>query len=213
MSQKNNISVLVCDDHQIMIDGLALILNDIPNVKFVGKAHNGQEALDWLEKNTADIVLMDINIPVLDGIKTTKIINEKGIKTNVIYLSMINQLEILQMLIESGAKGFLLKNSGKEEMELAINKVMDGENYFDKTMFDFQAKTVKEKPFSVLPKLTKREKEILKLIVDEYTSNEIAEKLFISLGTAETHRRNLISKLAVKNTAGLVRVAIEYNLV
>jgi len=121
-----------------------------------------------------------------------------------------SECEIFQTLLESGAKGFLLKNSSASEVEAAIVKIAAGELHFDPSLFALENAS---KPVSsFIPKLTKREKEILQLIIDEYTSTEIGKKLFISLGTVETHRRNLISKMGVKNTAGLVRMALEYKL-
>ena len=207
------IKIMICDDHQIMIDGLSLILGGIENVTVVVKCHNGQEALDWLENNNTDLILLDINMPILDGIKTCKIIKEKHPEVKVIYLSMINQTEVFQTLLESGAHGFLLKNSGSAEVKDAIIRVHSGERYFDSKLFNENKAERVPRPDQFIPKLTKREKEILKLIIQEYTSPEIAIKLFISLGTVETHRRNLISKLGVKNTAGLVRKAIVYKLI
>lgn len=204
------IKVLICDDHQLMIDGLRLILGEIEGVEVVGECYNGQEAIDWLSTRKADVILMDINMPVLDGIKACKIISAENPYSSVIYLSMINQIEIFQVLLESGAKGFLLKNSSSAEVESAIKKIAAGELHFDPKLFNLA--TERKSPTYFIPKLTKREKEILRLIINEYTSQEIADKLFISLGTVETHRRNLISKMGVKNTAGLVRMAIEYKL-
>ncbi len=205
------IKVLICDDHQLMIDGLRLILAGIEDVDVVGHCYNGKEALKWLEGNKTDIILMDINMPILDGIKACKLISKTYQEVKVVYLSMINQIEIFQVLVESGAKGFLLKNSSSAEVETAIKKIASGESHFDPKLFDLNSDMKTRSHF--IPKLTKREKEILKLVIAEYTSPEIAEKLFISLGTVETHRRNLISKMGVKNTAGLVRMAVEYKLV
>ncbi|MCL4110249.1 UNVERIFIED_CONTAM: hypothetical protein GTU68_030633 [Idotea baltica] len=205
------IKVLICDDHQLMIDGLSLILGEIEDILVVGQCYNGQEAVDWLVSNETDVILMDINMPVLDGIKACKIISGKHPSVKVIYLSMINQIEIFQVLVESGAKGFLLKNSSSSEVECAIKSIAKGELHFDPKLFNLSAEN--KPPQHFIPKLTKREKEILRLIITEYTSPEIAKKLFISLGTVETHRRNILSKMGVKNTAGLVRMAIEYRLV
>ena len=156
---------------------------------------------------------MDINMPKIDGIQACKIISKKHPNVKVIYLSMINQVEIFQVLLESGAKGFLLKNSSSAEVETAIRQVYKGGKYFDTNIFNSINEDLITKSKRFYPKLTRREKEILQLIITEYTSAEIATRLFITQGTVETHRRNLISKLNVKNTAGLVRIAIEYKLV
>lgn len=207
------INVVICDDHQLFREGLSLILSGIDDVNIVGEFQDGQEILTWLEKRSADVILMDINMPNIDGINACKIITKKYPLVKVIYLSMINQVEIFQVLLESGAMGFLLKNSSSVEVEAAIKKVYQGEKYFDTNLFNQVNKEVSSKSSNFYPKLTKREKEVLQLIIAEYTSVEIAAELFISQGTVETHRRNLISKLNVKNTAGLVRVALEYKLI
>ncbi len=208
-----NIRVLICDDHQMMIDGLQLLLSRIKNITVAGQAHNGQEAIEWIEKNETDIILMDINMPIMNGLEACKILLKGNQDIKVIFLSMINQSTMIHSLIESGAKGYLLKNSGEEELSQAINKVYNGGVYFDEKLFLVKDKAKKSFSNNFIPKITKREKEVLALILKEYTSSEIAEELFIGIGTVETHRRNLISKLAVKNTAGLVRVAMEYGLV
>ncbi len=209
---KAEINVHVCDDHQMMIDGLNLLMADIDGIKVVGKSHNGVELLSWLETEKTDVILLDINMPVMDGITACQKISKLYPEVKVIFLSMINQSSIVHSLIESGAKGYLLKNSGYDELSEAISKVNAGGVYFDDKVFKIEDKA--DTPFktNIIPKLTKREKEVLSLIMQEYTSMEMAKKLFISHGTIETHRRNLISKLGVKNTAGLVRVAMEKRL-
>ncbi|MEE9439128.1 MAG: response regulator transcription factor [Saprospiraceae bacterium] len=120
------IKVLICDDHQMMLDGIKLILSNIENIIVVGQAHNGEETIEWLGNNETDIILMDINMPVMDGLKACKILNKKYDNIKVIFLSMINQSSIIHSLIESGAKGYLLKNSGQEELSIAIQNVYDG---------------------------------------------------------------------------------------
>jgi len=164
------IKILICDDHQLMIDGLSLILGEIEGVEVVGQCYNGQEAIDWLTNKQADVILMDINMPVLDGIKACKLISKSHPGVKVIYLSMINQIEIFQVLLESGAKGFLLKNSSSAEVESAIKKIAAGDLHFDPKLFNLKAEQKSPKHF--IPKLTKREKEILRLVIAEYTSPE-----------------------------------------
>ena len=210
---KANIKVHICDDHQMMIDGLKLLLSNCDNVSVIGDSKNGVELLKWYETNNADVVLLDINMPEMDGITACKELSQIDKSVKIIFLSMINQTSIIHSLIESGAKGYLLKNSGHDELEEAITKVYNGGVYFDEKVFSINTKKPKSISSNLKPKLTKRELEVLELIVREYTSSEISTKLFIGLGTVETHRRNLISKMGVKNTAGLVRVAMEYKLV
>ncbi len=207
------VRVYLCDDHQLMLDGLDLILESHPELMVIGRGYNGQELIDWLQSNDVDVVLLDINMPVLDGIKTSKILREQYPDVKVVFLSMVNQLEIVSSIHTTGARGFLLKNSDRDEVIQAILKVDKGGSHFSPEVLQGIKTKAKRIPTQYFPKLTSREKEVLKLIINEYTSPDIAEKLFISVGTVDTHRRNLISKLGVKNTAGLVRIAIEYQLV
>ena len=211
MNQKR-IDILICDDHQLMIDGIRMMLDGEPDLFYIGQALNGQEALDFMEHKAIDIVLMDINMPILNGVEATKIISKKYPNVSVIGLSMLNDLDMIRLMANSGAKGYLMKNSPREEVIEVIRKVARGEQYFDQKAFLNDRGSSRKPINSMFPKLTKREKEVLGLIINEYTSQEIADKLYIGLGTVDTHRRNMISKLGVKNTAGLVRVAIEYKL-
>jgi DNA-binding NarL/FixJ family response regulator len=191
------------------------MLDEEKEINIVGFAHNGKEALEIIAKSSVDILLLDLNMPIMNGLEVCKVLKKKQSDVKIIILSMMDEVKLIQKLIEHGASGYLLKNSGKEEILNAIKKVDNGEKYFEKDvlmqLLSNGNSSTKRK--SLMPKISKREKEILKLIMDELTSLEIGQKLFISLGTVETHRRNLINKLGVRNTAGLVRKAIDYNLV
>jgi len=200
------IKLLICDDHQLMIDGIKLMISDEKDMQCVGQALNGQEALDFIEMNQVDVLIIDINMPVLNGLDTCKILSKKHPEIKIIGLSMLTDIELVQNIIKYGAKGYLLKNSGQQEILDTIREVYSG-----KTSFDSQLLT-EILNLKAIPKLSRREKEILALIVEEHTTTEISEKLFISFGTVETHRRNIITKLGVRNTAGMVRVALEFNL-
>ena len=212
---KNNIKILLVDDHQLVLDGLNLIIEQAENMQFCGVSHNGEEALEHIEKDCPDVILMDINMPVLNGVETMKIIGKKYPNIAVIGLSMIEDSHIIQTFLEYGAKGFLLKNSGKEKIIEAINSVSKGNVYYDELLLSkiLGNKKQQKQVDSLYPKLSRREKEIVKLIINERTTQEIADLLFISFGTVETHRRNVINKLGVRNTAGLVRVVLEYGLI
>jgi DNA-binding NarL/FixJ family response regulator len=161
---------------------------------------------------------MDINMPVMDGITCTRHITEKYKNTRVLVLTMTNEQEHIKNMIEAGAGGYILKNSGKEELILAIETILSGKNYFsdevkDIIMHEMVTKKSKHDKLSGEPvPLTRREKDVLKLIVQEFTNFEIAEKLFISVRTVDAHRRNLLEKTGARNTAGLVKYAIENNL-
>lgn len=210
------IRLLLCDDHPLVIEGLKLMLLDDNRFKIVGEVYNGKEALDFLENNAIDILLMDINMPVLNGLETAKILKKNHPELKVIMLSMLNDSSIIKHLIEQGARAYMMKNAGQDEIVSTILKVSEGERCFDNDLLmeilELKKARNRKKETSLFPKLSRREKEILSLIVDEYTTSEIAKELFISFGTVETHRRNMLNKLGLKNTAGLVRTAIQFDL-
>lgn len=208
------IRVLLVDDHQVVIDGISSILEDEQSIKVIDSALNGEEALRKLEFSAVDVLLLDINMPNMDGIEVVRQLRIKGISVQVLILTMHNNPQFTKQLMEMGVLGCILKNSGKKELIHAISEVSKGNRVYGEdvkeTLFDSLEKTqsaVDE------VQLTKREVEIIKLIATELTTNEIAEKLFISSYTVETHRKNILSKLGVKNLAGLVRFAYENQLV
>lgn len=212
------INILLADDHVVVTKGIKLILSDVGDIKCVAEALNGQQALEILESVNVDVALMDIEMPVMDGIRCTELITQKYPEVKVVAISIYADYPHVQSMIKAGAKGYLLKNCGKDELEQCIRKVHAGGTFFSDDLTDtllagMQGKLIKKEGAThFLPTLSRREKEILKLIVDEATTAEIAEKLFISIGTVETHRHNMMNKLSVRNTAGLVRVAITHGL-
>ena len=211
------IKIIICDDHQLMIDGIKLMLSEDEEMQCVGEALNGQQAIDIIVNNgDVDIVMMDINMPVLNGLEACKIISKQHPEVKVIGLSMLKDIQLIKTMVQHGAKGYLLKNSGQEDVLRTIHDVYEGRMSFDPKLladlFNYDKKALKKSSTSLFPKLSRREKEILKLVMDEHTTAEIAKMLFISTGTVETHRKNINTKLGVRNTAGLVRVAMEYNL-
>ena len=213
------IQLLLTDDHTVVTEGIKLLLHDVADIKCVAEARNGQQALEILGKQSIDVALMDIEMPVMDGLKCTELITQRFPKVKVIAISIYSDYPHVQSMIKAGAKGYLLKNCGKEELEQCIRKVHSGGTFFSDDLTDtllagIHGKFVKKEGNSTfLPTLSRREKEILKLIVNEATTAEIAETLFISVGTVETHRHNMMNKLNVKNTAGLVRVALTEGLI
>ena len=207
------INILIVDDHQLMIDGLKLMLQNVAHFHVVGQAINGKIGLEKLTEEPVDVVLLDINMPVMNGIECCEQIVKHYPHIKVIGLSMLEELTIMQKLLTIGAKGFLVKNAGKEKVIKAIETVMNDEVYMDQHQLSQIMSSISTKKSGIIPKLSRREKEILGLIVKEHTTQEIANQLHIAFGTVETHRRNLINKLKVRNTAGLVRVAMEWGLV
>jgi len=211
------IDILLVDDHKIVRDGIKALLFTNGLINIVGECEDGNQVLDFVENNSVDIILMDINMQDINGIDCTKMVIEKHPNVKVIALTMHIEEGYISKILKSGASGYILKNTGKSELIDAIKKVNNGENYFSKEvsnvmMNKYMKKSGVRKSSSSLASvddLTKREVEILGLIAEEMTNNEIGEKLFISPRTVDTHRRNLLQKLGVKNTAGLVKFAIQ----
>lgn len=206
------IRILIGDDHQMFIDGLKLLMSTFDNVKVVGEALNGEEVLKELENKEADIVLLDINMPVMDGIVTTKKIHKRFPKVKVLMLTMYKRKEFIVQLVEAGVSGYVLKNTGAEELHDAIRVVYEGGEYFGEEITKEILQGMRRKEHSEEILFSKREKEILKLLADELTSQQIADKLFISFHTVESHRRNLLSKAGTKTTTGLIRFAAEHGM-
>ena len=213
------IKVCITDDHQLVLEGLKLLLSGHNGLEVVSTFKTGLQLLESISReNLPDVVFLDINMPELNGIETCKRLKKSNSEIKVIALSMLGESNMIKLMLKSGADGYLHKNAGKDEIISAVNEVMEGRRYLSNeianiVLFDdvqaFGNKIVNS-PF---PKLSDREKQILTMIVDEKTTHEISDALFISFGTVETHRRNIMIKLGVKNTAGLVRTVLEYHLI
>ncbi len=207
------IKILIVDDHKIFRDGLVSIFEQTPDIAVVGEASNGAQVLNILSTTPTDVILMDINMGQSDGIGTTQIVKEKYPQTKVLMLSMHNESGFIVKSVEAGAVGYLLKNAGKDETIRAIKAVYNGETYYSSEVSSKLLAHINQlNKNKTGVRLTKRETEILQLIAEEYSNPEIAEKLFISIRTVDTHRRNLLEKLGAKNTAGLVKHAIKIGL-
>lgn len=210
------IKILLCDDHPLVLEGMKLILQEERGIEIVGCVFNGQQALDFIADQEVDILIMDVNMPVLNGLETLKLINKDNYDVHVILLSMLDDGPIIKQAIQYGCKAYLLKNASKKEIMETIEVVSQGGSKFDEQLLleilSLKKSKARRKKNALFPSLSRREKEILELIIDEYTTGQIAEQLFISFGTVETHRRNMLNKLGLKNTAGLVRTALEFDL-
>ena len=209
------IDILIADDHKLLIDGIRTALQDIADFNVAAEAGNGYKVIEQLDSGVmVDVILMDINMPMLDGLECTRIVHKKYPEIKIIALSQYDEKRFVKRMVKNGASGYLLKDSGKDTLEKAIRAVHAGGTYFsDKLSMSIVRQELKmEDTKSLFPKLTERELEILNLIGKELSSQEIAEKLFISFHTVETHRANLMNKAGVKNTAGLVRWAVENDL-
>ena len=208
------IRIFLVDDHQMVIDGITSILSEETDVKVVGTASNGVDALEKIAIDSPDLVLLDINMPEMDGIEVVKMLRKRGDNTKVLILTMHNNAQFTKQLSALGVNGCILKNTGKSELLNAIKIVCNGEKYFGETVTNTLLSSMEKTNSAVKKvKLTKREVQIVKLIASEMTTNEIAKGLSISTLTVETHRKHIMSKLNVKNSAGLVRFAFENGLV
>lgn len=211
MDQKPH-TLLLVDDQTIFLDGLESLLDRIPEVEIIGKAQNGQEALHLAIALKPDIVLMDINMPHMDGIEASRRIRKASPDTHVLVLSMYGNREFVMELMAGGVGGYLLKSTGKAELAEAIRTVATGGQYIAQELRDLAATADRHAERDGETKhgpLTKREVDIVKLIMQERTTQEIAEQLFLSTSTVETHRRNIFHKIDCRNLAGLAKYAME----
>jgi DNA-binding NarL/FixJ family response regulator len=202
----NKIKVALVDDHQLFRSGINFIISDTEDIEIAFEASNGQEFLNFLENYTPDLVLMDINMPVIDGVEATRRAMEKHPDLKVLVLSMFGEVDYYNTMIDLGVKGFILKDIDNDELLEAIRKVHRGGNYFSQELL---LQLIKNKPEEGGVELTRREKEVLELICLGFSNQEISEKLFISQRTVERHRSSLLFKTDSKNSVSLVVFAIK----
>ena len=209
------IKVHLIDDHKIVIDGLNAVLKIEEDIEVVGSSLSGLGVYDQLINNKTDVVIMDINMPDIDGIDLLKEFQKKGKFFEIVVLSSHEDIKMIKEVLKLGAKSYLTKSNAGEKITEAVRKVYRGEKFFsedvkEKMLISF---TNNEMESENKKTITKRELEILELVVKEFTTKEIGEKLFISNNTVDTHRKNIMRKLEVKNTVGLVKYAIKHELV
>ncbi len=209
------IKISIADDHPLVIRGLRGLLHDIPEIDIIDVYHNGKELMEGLEQQQPDVLLLDIQMPGKNGMELAGIITQSYPDVRILALTNLDNNFYIKGMLSQGALGYLLKNSDEEVLIEAIKTVYDGKPYLEPALRDRAWKDmVKTKGDTATQhSLTRREKEILKLIACEYTSQEIAEKLFVSLRTVDTHRLNLLIKLGAKNTVGLVKAAMHMGLI
>lgn len=209
------IKISIVDDHALFRNGLKLLLNSNPNMLVVSEMPNGKKFLENVDKNIPDIVLMDINMPIMDGVEATEWINKDYPNIKVIALSMFGEEDYYYKMINAGVKGFLLKNSEINEVTDAIYQVQNGNNYFSQELLYNVIKNLKtnKEIESETAKLSKRELQVLEEICKGLSNQEIADSLFISKRTVDKHRANLLSKTDSKNTANLIMYAIKNKLI
>ncbi len=213
--------LIIADDHQFILESIEILISTMPGVEVVGIYNNAAGVLEALKSDeNIDIVLTDNNMPEMTGIELTYKIRQEYPKTKVILLTVSEDAATIQAAFNAGISGYLMKKAGRIELETALKTVMAGKKYFsesvvfellnrDKNMAELDNEPVAEK----LKNLSDREIEIIKLIANELNSNEIAERLFLSPATVETHRHNILKKLGLKSSIGLVRFAVDNGLV
>lgn len=213
-----DIKLLMADDHEIFRDGFRLMLTKFPEIRLVGEASNGRELVELTGTLQPDVIITDIKMPVMDGIEATKKIVEQYPDIGVIGLSMYDEDELIIEMLEAGAKGYLIKNAGKEQITEAIRTVYNNEPYYCKTTSYKLTTMIAKSRFNPYKKTIKaefsdREKEIISLICSELTNKEIGDQLYLSVRTVEGHRLKIMEKMNVKNTVGLVVYAIKNGIV
>ncbi|MCK9424160.1 MAG: response regulator transcription factor [Bacteroidales bacterium] len=212
-----HIKVIIAEDQSIILHSLVILVKTFKNIEVIGTAANGKELLKLLEESRPDVILTDIQMPHLDGIEATRIINEKMPWIKVIALSMYDHPVYIKKLLKNGARGFVSKNASENELEKAISTVYNGDLYFSEGISKTLLREVSDQ--SVLNdnfnynSLTSREIQIIELLADGFYTREIAEKLFVSNKTVERHKTNILKKLNLRNTAQLVKTALQKGII
>ncbi|MEO5943027.1 MAG: response regulator transcription factor [Ferruginibacter sp.] len=204
------IKLFIVDDHYMVIEGIHTLLQNEKNIEWMGHATNAASCLAFLQTNRPDVILMDINLPDKSGIDLCKEVKENYPGVFIIGLSTFNQQSFIEKMMVSGASGYLLKNATQEELVEGIETVAKGKQFLS---FDAALALRKPDNGNNRPVITRREKEVLELIADGMTNNEIAKKLFISSTTVDTHRKNLLAKFECKNVASLIKAAMQLNMI
>jgi len=204
------IKLFIVDDHYMVIEGIHSLLQNETNIEWMGHATNAASCLAFLQNQKPDVILMDISLPDKSGIDLCKEVKEKYPGIYILGLSTFNQQSFIEKMISGGASGYILKNATHEELMEGIETVMKGKQFLS-----FDAAVALRKPGvgNDIPVITRREKEVLELIAEGMTNHSIAQQLFISTTTVDTHRKNLLAKFGAKNTASLVRVAMQLKLI
>jgi DNA-binding NarL/FixJ family response regulator len=218
---KEKIHVHVADDHKILIEGIIAVINTDKDIEVEGYSLTGKEVIDWAQNNTADILILDINMPHYDGIEVLKFFKMKGIRLKTIILSSYDDVKLVEEMLTLGASGFLSKDSAGEHIINAIKAVYEGEQYFSDAiksnllkLYTGQKVKAGQRPESTIAhSLTDREIEVLKLVAQEYSSPEIADILNISQSTVDTYRKSLLKKTNVKNAVGLAMYAVKNKII
>jgi len=207
--------IIIVDDHEFFRSGVKMVINKLKYAKVVAEASNGKEFLEVIKDKEADIILMDIEMPIMNGIEATKKALEDYPDLKVVALTMFNDEEYIDRMVDAGASGFLLKNISKEILDQALQSIASGNTYYSPELWEYFSKKISQekKAGEMEQQFTKREMEILTLICDGLSNKEIADKLFISERTVVGHKSNLLAKTNTKSTIGLLSYAIKNKLV
>lgn len=213
MSEK--IKVLVADDHQLFVDGVKLILKKHPDVQVVAEAADGASLLKQLKETAIDLVITDLSMPGMKGIDLVKTIKQQFPQVKLLVVTMHNEQEIINEILQAEAEGYILKNSGKAEMLEAVSNLINGKTHYDQEVLHQLIQNIKKekRPVIKAKPLTERELQILALIVKELTSKEIAEQLGISKQTVDTHRLHIMEKTGAQTLVGLIKYALSSSIV
>ena len=204
------VKIFIVDDHYMVIEGIHSLLQNEKDIEWMGHATNAASCLAFLQQQKPDVILMDINLPDKSGIDLCSEVKALYPAIHILGLSTFNQQSFIEKMMNNGASGYVIKNATQQELMEAIHTVAKGKQFLS---FDAAQALRKPDNQSGMPVITRREKEVLELIAQGLTNQEIAGKLFISSATVDTHRKNLLAKMDAKNTASLVRIAMEYRLI
>ena len=210
------IKILIIDDHPLVIDGIKTMLRDVEYLEFVNAEKTGADALKFInDTSDIDIILLDINLPDIDGLRLCEMIKEKNKTVKILGLTYVNEAGIITKKKKKGANGYLLKNMERDELIHAINQVLDGTLYLSKAANEKIIEQLQNSGLTAgnIPVLTRREKEILLLLAEGLTSHDIADKLFLSTYTIDTHRKNMLQKFNVHNTQALLKAVQSFRLI
>lgn len=210
------VQVIIVDDHKLVTDCISLFLKGANDIEVIGVVHSGKDALTMLKKLTPEVILLDISMPEMSGIELTEAIKKKYPDIKILILSMHSDYNNISDAIDAGADGYVPKDVSSEELVEAIATVSKGKNYFHSTISDEIVKnyaTKRQSTNSILPQLTKRELEVLQLFAEGYNNSEIAEKLFLSVRTIESHKNHILQKTNMKNSVELIKFAIKNKII
>ncbi len=207
------IKLIIADDHQLLIEGLISVLSEVEGIILLEPVNDGKQLINSLRSNPADMVLLDLNMPNKDGIKTLEVLKQEFSRVKIIVLTNYNQPQLVEKIKKLGADGYVLKSSASHVLKEAIFRVSNGESYFEQVLItETENNHYFIDDFMKKFQLTKREVEIIRMIEKEFTSKEIGDNLYISEFTVGTHRRNIMKKLDVKNVAGLMKIAQQFGI-